>query len=179
LAGGRPILIGSAGLAPVLLQPILLGRTVRSIFTWCLTGCAFMRCLTGCAILLLSTIQAILTRRLLGRTVLIFPFRARRLFGFPALLLRVALGRLALSIRSLPGSFAAAAVLRCLAGAVIWPLVVDTGRIVWRHFLCRGAALLLRRTFLLSHRSTRRSHERDDCARYQQIGCIHFALLLV
>src|SRR5262249_19801229 len=159
-----PILLGPVNSLSLLFGPIPLRRTVCSILPWCLTGCA---------VLLRCTIQWLLARRLAGRTVLFIPFRPQRLLGLAALLFQIASARLVLSILwgSLPSRLGAAAVLRCLAAT--WRLVVDPGRILWRYSLCWCAAFLLRYAFLLSHRSTRCSHKRDDCARYQQVGSIH------
>src|SRR5262249_49484212 len=160
------ILFGTVGSPSFLFESIPSGRAICSIFA---------RCLTDCAVSLRSTIQPILARRLPGRTVSFVPFRPQRLFGPEAILLRVALARPVMSLRpwSLSDSLGAAAVLRLLAHAASRPLVAARGCILWRYFLGRCAAFLLRQTFLLSHRSTSRSHRRDNYARYQQVDSIH------
>ena len=55
-------------------------------------------------------------------------------------------------------------------------MVAARGCILWRYFLGRCAAFLLRHAFLLSCRGTSGGHKRDDCARYQQVGSIHLVL---
>jgi hypothetical protein len=167
LASGGPVLV--APVSSLSFEPVGLGWTVGTIFS---------RCLTRRAARLRRAIQSIVARRLGSRTVLLAPLRSERLFGLATLLLQGAFARpvLLTLARGLPGRLGAAATLR-LPDAAGWRLVVDGGCILWRHFLCGRTALLLRDTFLLSHRSTRGSHQGDNGAGYQQVGSIHLGLL--
>jgi hypothetical protein len=108
------------------------------------------------------------------------------LFGLDTLLSRVAIARPG----SLSGRLGAAAVLQGLADAAIRPFIATSGRILCfavlmllgrplfrrRDFLGRRAAFLLRHAFLLTNRTTGRSHKCEHCHRRQQRCLFHLIL---